>query len=70
MRIDTNSLTRRRLERRMTQGQLAAAVRISASHMSRIEAGTAQPSPSVLGLLADALECDPADLIVPVEGAA
>jgi predicted transcriptional regulator len=52
--------------RRMTQGQLAAAVDLDQSFISKIEAGTKHPTAANLGRLARALKVD-ADLLLPDE---
>lgn len=54
--------------RGMTQGQLAAAVEVDQSFISRIEAGTKYPNAANLGRLARALRID-ADLLLPDEDA-
>jgi DNA-binding XRE family transcriptional regulator len=52
--------------RRMTQGQLADAVDLDQSFISKIEAGTKHPTAANLGRLARALKVD-ADLLLPDE---
>lgn len=50
--------------RGMTQGQLAAAIEVDQSFISKIEAGTKHPTAANLGRLARALKVD-ADLLLP-----
>lgn len=50
--------------RGMTQGQLAAAIAVDQSFISKIEAGTKHPTAANLGRLARALKID-ADLLLP-----
>ncbi|MEQ9606360.1 MAG: helix-turn-helix transcriptional regulator [Kiloniellaceae bacterium] len=52
--------------RGMTQGQLAAAIEVDQSFISKIEAGTKHPTAANLGRLARALKVD-ADLLLPDE---
>jgi DNA-binding XRE family transcriptional regulator len=54
--------------RGMTQGQLAAAIEVDQSFISKIEAGTKHPNAANLGRLARALRVD-ADLLLPDEDA-
>lgn len=51
-------LAARRLERRLTQKQLAAMSGIDQAEISRIERGQANPTTSTLGALARALDVD------------
>lgn len=50
--------------RGLTQQQLADRVGISKPHVSELERGKKQYTQKMLELLADALNCDPADLLV------
>lgn len=52
-----------RLERGMTLDQLAAAAGISASHLSRLERGQAEPSFTVAAALAASIGVSLSDLI-------
>jgi transcriptional regulator with XRE-family HTH domain len=66
---DPTRLRRRRVELGKSQAQVAHAVGISPSYMSELESGTRNPSPAVLGRLAEALLCATTDLM-PAEPAA
>ncbi|GAA2327369.1 helix-turn-helix transcriptional regulator [Dactylosporangium salmoneum] len=65
---DPQRLRQRRVAAGLTQAKLAAAAEISASHLSEIEGGTRNPSPAVLVRLAEALHCQPTDLMPPAGG--
>jgi len=56
------NLRRARRAKKMTQEELAYRAELSARYVSRIETGTASPTVSVLGRLAEALDVDPCEL--------
>lgn len=58
-----NNLKRIRLERNMTQIQLAEACGINQSDLSRYENGICEPSLATLRKFAEVLECTVDDLI-------
>jgi transcriptional regulator with XRE-family HTH domain len=58
-------LRRRRIQAGLNQKELAAAVGISASHMSWLERGLRGASPRVLRRCAEVFECQVADLMPP-----
>ncbi|MFR0354110.1 helix-turn-helix domain-containing protein [Streptomyces sediminimaris] len=62
---DPQRLKRRRIEAGLNQGELAAAAGIHPSHMSWLERGMRGASPRVLKRLAEALDCEIADLMPP-----
>ncbi len=53
-----------RKHRELTQDQLAERVGINRAHLSRVETNGREPDLALLELLADALRCDVADLII------
>lgn len=60
---DPAALRRRRVALGRTQVEVAAAVDISPGHLSELEGGTRNPSAPLLARLADALQCEIADLM-------
>jgi transcriptional regulator with XRE-family HTH domain len=54
-----------RMARGMTQEDLAEAAGLFRTYMSRVEAGTANPTLSVLELLARHLKVTPSELLLP-----
>ncbi|MBJ7437600.1 MAG: helix-turn-helix transcriptional regulator [Sphingopyxis sp.] len=60
------NVRRLRVERKLTQEQLAHDAEIDLTYMGGIERGRRNPSVSVLGRLARALEVLPGDLLAPV----
>jgi XRE family aerobic/anaerobic benzoate catabolism transcriptional regulator len=65
---DPQRLRRRRIEAGLNQGQLAAKVGKSKSHMSFLESGKRNASPPLLKELAETLNCTVADLMPPETG--
>ncbi|MFJ8153873.1 helix-turn-helix domain-containing protein [Streptomyces sp. NPDC094468] len=61
--VDPQRLTRRRVEAGLSQTALAQATGISKQLVSMVERGRANFSPENLSLVADALECEIADLL-------
>jgi len=59
------NVRRLRVERKLTQEQLAHDAEIDLTYMGGIERGRRNPSVSVLGRLARALEVLPGDLLAP-----
>lgn len=60
---DPARIRRRRVAARLELTALARLAKISKSHLSKIENGLTNPSPIVLGRIADALDCTVADLM-------
>ena len=56
-------LKRFRIERAMTQDELAAAAGVGKNTVNRIEKNHTEPRPPTLRKLAQALEVDPAELV-------
>jgi predicted transcriptional regulator len=54
---------KRRLELKMTQGQLAERTGVTREYIARLEAGRYDPSLSTIEKLAKALKMKPADLL-------
>ncbi len=57
------ALRRLRVERGLSQAEVAAAAGTSAGHLSELERGTRNPSPALLGRLAEVLKVRPRDLM-------
>lgn len=57
------NLRRLRHAKKMTQEELAYCAELSPRYVSRIETGTASPTVTVLGRLAQALGVDPSELV-------
>lgn len=53
-----DNIRRRRIERKLSQQDLATRCGVSRKHINRIEAGESEPGASVLYLISDALEVD------------
>lgn len=71
IRADGHAIRRLRETLGMSQTALAQAVGFTTQgHLSRIEAGKAQPSPAALRQIADTLGVDVAAISTPVEDAA
>lgn len=64
------TVRRKRIEAGLKQIDLARQAGISKPHMSSIEHGRVNPSPPVLGRLAEALGCEISDLMPPQSAAA
>ncbi|MEU4577456.1 helix-turn-helix transcriptional regulator [Nonomuraea sp. NPDC023979] len=60
---DGDRIYKRRIEKRLKQGELAHLAGISPQHMSHIESGKYGASPEVLHKLATVLDCTVADLM-------
>ena len=58
-----DNVRRLRIERKLTQEQLAHDAEIDVTYLRGIEAGRRNPSVAVLGRMADILFCHPADLL-------
>jgi len=58
-------LQRRRLERGWSLDQLSERTGLSKRSLSLLERGETQPRPSTITRLAQALECEPVDLMEP-----
>ena len=52
----------RRMEKHMSQKELAAKININISQLSRIENGHNKPSPEILWLIAEGINCKVDDL--------
>lgn len=61
--LDRAQLTRRRILAGLQQKELAEMAGISKAQISRLELGRTGTSPDVLRRLAEALGCEPADLM-------
>lgn len=61
--VGTN-VRRRRLARGLTQEQLAFEAKIDLTYVGGIERGRRNPSLMVLARIADALDCNPAELLM------
>jgi transcriptional regulator with XRE-family HTH domain len=59
------NLRRLRNEKRLSQDDLAYEARVSRSYLSQIEKGEFYVSLKIVGRLADALQVDPRELLVP-----
>ena len=57
-----------RLERRLTQEELARKASIARNSLSEIECGVFSPSVVVLELIADAMGVPPAEFFKPIDG--
>ena len=60
---DPAKLRRRRVELGLAQKDVARAAGTVAGHLSELERGTRNPSPPLLKRIADALGCQPRDLM-------
>lgn len=60
-------LRRRRLELALTQSEVARHAGISKQTVSRLERSLTEPRPGTLAKLARVLDCQPIDLLDPVE---
>lgn len=61
--VGTN-VRRLRIEQELTQEQLAHDAEIDVTYLRGIEAGRRNPSVSVVGRLAAAMQCRPSDLLL------
>ena len=57
-------IRRERLQRSMTQRELAAAVGVGVPHVSKVEAGRENPSDELIARVADVFECDFEELLL------
>ena len=57
-------IRRERLERGMTQRDLAALVGVGVPHISKVEAGRENPSDDMLRRVAEVFKCDPDELLL------
>ena len=57
-------IRRERLERNMTQRELADLVGVGVPHISKVEAGRENPSDELLGRVAKVFECDIDELLL------
>ncbi|MFG2506777.1 helix-turn-helix domain-containing protein [Streptomyces rubiginosohelvolus] len=62
---DPVQIRRRRIEAGLTQEGLGKKAKVSKAHISMIERGAAGASAPLLSRLAEALECEVADLMPP-----
>lgn len=60
---DKERVFRKRVQRNLTQNQLAEKAQLSKQQMSAIESGSRGASPDALHRLADALDCDVTELM-------
>jgi transcriptional regulator with XRE-family HTH domain len=65
--IDTKRLIRLREERTWSRDLMSKRTGLSPSAIAKIENGERRPSISTLALICDALGCEPADLLAPLE---
>ncbi|MFJ9895279.1 helix-turn-helix domain-containing protein [Streptomyces sp. NPDC091280] len=64
---DPARVRRRRVEAGLSQVSLARRVGVTKGHLSLVESGGRGASPELLGRLANALSCEIADLMPPLE---
>jgi transcriptional regulator with XRE-family HTH domain len=66
-KIVGQNVRRLRVEQKLTQEQLAHDAEIDLTYLGGIERGRRNPSVAVLGRLAKALGCHPADLLLQAD---